>query len=147
MSRLDVAPIIVDGLWVRHGRDAENPLPDRAPPPNSRWQRGAVVDALYLADSEATAWAEWYRYLAESGLPPHLRLPTYLWTWRVNLEVVNLQSRERLKKVGLVPPQPSRPVIPKVRPSHGLPPPSSISPMSPKGTPLIATRVCSGGPS
>jgi len=108
LSRLDVAPIVIDGPWVRHGRDAKNPLPDRAPPPNNRWQRGAVVDALYLADSEATAWAEWYRYLAESGLPPQLRLPTYLWTWRVDLEVANLQSRERLKKVGLAPPKPNR---------------------------------------
>jgi hypothetical protein len=29
-----------------------------------------VVEAVYLADCEATAWAEWYRALAEAALPP-----------------------------------------------------------------------------
>jgi hypothetical protein len=66
------------------------------------------VDALYLADSEATAWAEWFRYLAESGIPPQLRLPAYLWTWQVRVEVANLQSLARLKRVGLPQPKPGR---------------------------------------
>jgi len=66
------------------------------------------VDALYLADSEATAWAEWFRYLAESGIPPQQRLPAYLWTWQVEAEVANLQSRARLKRVGLPQPKPGR---------------------------------------
>ena len=59
-------PIVLDGFWVRHARHARNPLPGRDP---HRWQRGAVVDAPNSADSEATAWAEWFRYLAESGIP------------------------------------------------------------------------------
>lgn len=41
------------------------PLPEREPPPDNRWQRGGVVDALYLADDEDTVWAEWHRHLAE----------------------------------------------------------------------------------
>lgn len=65
-----------------------------------------MIDALYLADSEATAWAEWYRYLAESGIPPQQMLPTYLWTWQVDVEVANLQSLARLKRVGLPRPRP-----------------------------------------
>lgn len=108
MSQLDVDLTVLEGLWVRHARDPRTPLPDRNPPPNSRWQRGAVVDALYLADSEATAWAEWYRYLAESGIPPQQLLPTYLWTWRVDVGVANLQSSARLKRVGLPRPKPGR---------------------------------------
>jgi hypothetical protein len=66
------------------------------------------VDAFYLADSEATAWAEWYRYLAESGIPPQQLLPTHLWTWQVDVEVANLQSLARLKRVGLSQPKPGR---------------------------------------
>ena len=66
------------------------------------------MDALYLADSEATAWAEWFRYLAESGIAPQQRLPTYLWRWRVKAKVANLQSRARLKRVGLSQPKPGR---------------------------------------
>ena len=63
---------------------------------------------LSIADSEATAWADWFRYLAESGIPPQQRLPAYLWTWQVKAEVANLQSRARLKRVGLPQPKPGR---------------------------------------
>ena len=45
------------GRWIKHTYPGSAPLPDREPPPDNRWQRGDVVDALYLADSEATAWA------------------------------------------------------------------------------------------
>jgi RES domain-containing protein len=83
-------------------------LPQREPPPDNRWQRGEVVDALYLADSEATAWAEWYRHLAELAIPPLAQMPRELWTWEVDIEVADLASSDRLSAVGLAPPTPGR---------------------------------------
>ena len=59
----------VTGFWLRHQPAGGLPLARRDPPPDSRWQRGAIVDALYLADIEDTVWAEWYRHLAESAIP------------------------------------------------------------------------------
>jgi hypothetical protein len=85
---------------VRQARADAPAWPDRDPPPNSRWQRGSVVDALYLADSEGTAWAEWYRHLAEAGVPPDEQLPRRLWQWDVDLA--------RLDRVGLPVPSPGR---------------------------------------
>lgn len=76
--------------------------------PDGRWQRGSEIDALYLADEEATAWAEWYRHLAELGVPPDQWLPTYLWTWKVDVEVADLSTEKRLRKVGLTSPRPGR---------------------------------------
>jgi RES domain-containing protein len=105
---LDVDAISIRGTWVRHGRSPSLPLPDRDPPPDARWQRGAIVDALYLADTEPTAWAEWYRHLAEVGVPPDQWLPTYLWSWRLDVEVANLSSEARLHRVGLSSPSPGR---------------------------------------
>jgi hypothetical protein len=59
-----VAATAVRGLWFKHTYPSSLPLPEREPAPDNRWQRGDVVDALYLAESEATVWAEWYRHLA-----------------------------------------------------------------------------------
>jgi hypothetical protein len=87
---LDVEPVSVGGLWVRWSRSGSEAVPKRDPPPDNRWQRGGVVDALYLADEEATAWAEWYRHLAELGVPPDQWLPAHLWSWRVVVEVADL---------------------------------------------------------
>jgi RES domain-containing protein len=98
----------VSGRWFRHGPDGAPALPVRDPPPDNRWQRGAVVDALYLADSEGTAWAEWYRYLAEAGIPPNLALPRRLWRWQVDAEVADLRTAEELRRVGLEVPSPGR---------------------------------------
>jgi hypothetical protein len=68
-----------------------------------------VVEGFYLADSEATAWAEWYRHLAELALPPEQGLPRDLWKWRVDVRVANLSTPARLKGVGLpAPPPPGR---------------------------------------
>jgi RES domain-containing protein len=67
------------------------------------------VEGFYLADSEATAWAEWYRHLAELAVPPEQQLPRDLWKWRVDVRVANLSTPARLKKVGLpAPPPPGR---------------------------------------
>jgi hypothetical protein len=68
-----------------------------------------VVDALYFADSEETAWAEWYRFLAEAGLPPQHLLPRDLWRWRIDLpQVADLGDERRLEHVGLPPLSPMR---------------------------------------
>jgi hypothetical protein len=106
---MDVEGTSVSGIWWRQipaGRDV-NHQPD--PPADSRWQRGEVTDALYFAESEETAWAEWYRALAESGLPPHQALPRDLWRWELSLpDVADLSAPERLKRVGLPIPTPAR---------------------------------------
>ena len=105
---LDVDPTTVRGRWVRHTPAAAPAWLDRDPPPDNRWQRGEVVDALYLADSEDTAWAEWYRHLAEAGLPPDEQMPRRLWQWQVDVRVANLSTVRRLARVGLPPPTPGR---------------------------------------
>jgi len=107
-----VAPSIaaarIRGRWVKHAYPGSPPLPEREPAPDNRWQRGDIVDALYLADSDDTAWAEWYRHLAERMVPPLAQMPRELWTWKVNVEVADLSTPERLAEAGLRPPAPGR---------------------------------------
>ena len=103
---LSVAAVVVRGRWFKHAYPGSPPLPEREPAPDNRWQRGDVVDALYLADSNETAWAEWYRHLAERMIPPLAQMPRELWTWRVRVEVADLSTAERLADVGLHPPTP-----------------------------------------
>lgn len=68
-----------------------------------------MVDALYLADEEDTLWAEWYRHLAERGMPPMHQLPRDLWRYRVRrLDVADLSTPDRLARVALGPPTPGR---------------------------------------
>jgi RES domain-containing protein len=105
---LDVTAVAVRGRWVKHTYPGSPPLPERDPPPDNRWQRGDVVDALYLADSEETAWAEWYRHLAERAIPPLAQMPRELWTWELDGEVADLSTEEKLEAVGLHTPAPSR---------------------------------------
>lgn len=105
---LDVDPTTVRGRWVRQSWASAAAWPERDPPPNGRWQRGDVVDALYLADSAETAWAEWYRRLAEAGLPPDEDLPRRLWQWDVDVRVADLRTTARLTRIGLPAPAPGR---------------------------------------
>jgi RES domain-containing protein len=105
---LDVAAVPVKGRWVKHTYPGSPPLPERDPPPDNRWQRGDVIDALYLADSEETAWAEWYRHLAERMIPPLAQMPRELWTWEVDVEVADLASSNGLAATGLNTPAPRR---------------------------------------
>jgi RES domain-containing protein len=98
---LDITAIAVRGRWFKHTYPGSSPLPERDPPPDNRWQRGDVVDALYLADSEETAWAEWYRHLAERAIPPLAQMPREMWTWQVDVEVADLSTDEKLAAVGL----------------------------------------------
>lgn len=105
---LDVDAVRVTGRWVRHTPAGAPPLVLRDPPPDNRWQRGGEVDALYLADDEQTAWAEWYRHLAEHGLPPNEQMPRDLWSWDVDVEVADLSHPSRLARVALDVPRPGR---------------------------------------
>lgn len=106
---LDVDPTPIGGVWFRQVPAAGEPLyrPDR--PADGRWQRGEAVEGFYLADSEETAWAEWYRALAELSLPPMRQLPRDLWQFRVDVDdVADLSSAERLARVRLERPLPDR---------------------------------------
>ena len=54
-------------------------------------------------------WAEWYRSLAESGVPPLHQLPRNVWRYRLKaLEVADLTDTSRLARVGLGLPVPGR---------------------------------------
>ncbi len=106
---LDVDSTPVRGVWFRHVPAGGEPLfrPER--PADGRWQRGEVVEGFYLADSEDTAWAEWYRALAELAIPPMRQLPRDLWRFELDVEsVADLSSREPLERVGLPLPVPDR---------------------------------------
>jgi RES domain-containing protein len=106
---LDVDPTPVRGVWFRHVPAGGERFfrPDR--PGDGRWQRGEVIEGFYLADSEETAWAEWYRALAEVAIPPMRQLPRDLWSFELELEAVaDLSSAERLARVGLPMPVPDR---------------------------------------
>jgi RES domain len=94
---------------LRHVPHGADPRARPQPPGDNRWQRGAVADALYLADSEDTLWAEWYRHLAERGLPPTRLLPRDMWRHRVTgIEAADLRDATRLARVGLTVPVPGR---------------------------------------
>ena len=99
----------VTGTWWRHTPAGAEVLQQPAEPPDMRWQHGETVEGLYLADSPETVWAEWYRWLAEAGLPPMQALPRDLWHWEVSLpRVADLSTAERLGELGLGLPQPGR---------------------------------------
>lgn len=105
---MDVDAIAVAGEWIRHAPHA-SALLGRAPvPTDGRWQRGSVVSALYLADEADTAIAEWYRVLAELGLPPSRRIPHDHHFWAIDLTLANLGNEARLAAVGLDVPRPAR---------------------------------------
>ena len=104
-SDLDVGPLDVSGTWYRHipaFTPAVDPLwlpPDRTG--EARWQKNSVVFGLYVADSQETMWAEWYRSLAEAGLEPTEAVPREVWGFEVELTVANLSTPKRLRRVRL----------------------------------------------
>ncbi len=54
-------------------------------------------------------WSEWYRHLAEAGLPPGQGLPRDVWRFELApTDVADLSSKQRLEAVGLPVPQPGR---------------------------------------
>lgn len=105
----DVDAVDPAGIWLRQIPHGADPRLRPQPPGDNRWQRGDIVDALYLADAEETLWAEWYRHLAERGIPPMHQLPRDVWRHRVpTLDVADLSDAERLARVGLAMPTPGR---------------------------------------
>jgi RES domain-containing protein len=106
---LDVSPVAATGIWSRHVPAGGDPAHRGDRPASGRWQRGDVVAAVYLASDADTCWAEWYRRLAEDAIAPLDALPRDLWRFAVALDgVAALDSDERLARVGLHAPSPSR---------------------------------------
>lgn len=105
---MDVDAIAVGGEWIRHAPHHAPLLGRSHVAPDGRWQRGSTVGDLYLADEEATAIAEWYRRLAELGLPPEHSIPHDHHVWTIDLKLADLSTRDRLAALGLSLPQPSR---------------------------------------
>jgi RES domain-containing protein len=104
---IDAVP--VNGTWWRHVPAGADVLSRPDHPPDLRWQHGDVVEGVYFADSPATAWAEWYRWIAEVGLPPVQALPRDLWRWDIDLSrVAELSTAERLRALGLELPRPGQ---------------------------------------
>ncbi len=101
--------VSVAGSWWRQAPHGSDPLWLAAPPSNGRWQRGETVAALYLADEEATAWAEWYRVLAEIAVPPTHGMPRDLWRFKVAVDdIADLSTPEKLARLDLPIPLPGR---------------------------------------
>lgn len=106
---MDVDAVDVSGLWWRHIPGGGDVLYLPEDPADNRWQRGSIIDALYFGDSETTVWAEWYRFLAEAGIPPMAALPRDLWRWEIDLDgIADLSDAGRLARVGLPVPKPGR---------------------------------------
>ena len=105
---MDVDTVAVDGEWIRHAPHRSSLLGRASEPTDGRWQRGEVARALYLADEPATAIAEWYRLLAERGLPPARAIPHDHHVWQLDLHLADLSTPERLARVTLTPPAPRR---------------------------------------
>lgn len=59
---------------------------------------------MYLADTEATMWAEWYRHLAEAAIPPHAALPRVVYDVTISrpLLIGDLRTAEAVAAVGAV---------------------------------------------
>lgn len=72
-----------------------------------------MIGALYLADTEETMWAEWYRHLAELGVPPNEQMPRRVRQWDVEVAVANLAADRRLRRVRLGRPKPGRKTWPR----------------------------------
>ncbi len=109
MSTGHPAAVEVRGNWWRHSPVGGDPWFRPQPHADNRWQRGEVVGAIYFADSRETAWAEWYRHLAERAIPAMEALPRELWRWDADLdEVVDLRRAAALDAVELPVPRPGR---------------------------------------
>ena len=83
----------VTGTWMRHVPARIDGLAVSRGGTGGRFHRPGGA-ALYAADSEATAWAEWYRYLAERGKAPVDDLPRDLYRIAVDLtDVADLRTQ------------------------------------------------------
>jgi RES domain-containing protein len=105
---LAVDAVHVSGEWIRHAPHRSDLLGRSPEPTDGRWQRGEMVRGLYLADEAATAVAEWYRWLAERGLPSAHAIPHDHHVWELDVELADLSSARTLASLGLDLPQPGR---------------------------------------
>jgi RES domain-containing protein len=104
-----VERVSVAGSWWRQAPHGSDPLWLASPPASGRWQSGDKVAAVYFADEEATAWAEWYRVLAEIALPPTHGMPRDLWRWTVAVgDIADLSTPAKLAGLELPAPRPGR---------------------------------------
>lgn len=105
----DIERVSVAGSWWRQTPHGADPLLLASPPSSGRWQRGARVAVTYLADEEATVWAEWYRLLADIALPPTHAMPRDLWRWTVAvIDIADLSTPAKLAQLELPTPHPGR---------------------------------------
>jgi RES domain-containing protein len=107
VAELDAVRVPVTGTWWRHIPGGGDPLYRPPTPADGRWQRGEVIEGIYLAANEPTAWAEWYRWLAEHEVEPLRALPRDVWTYKASLEAADLTTDEALASVGLPPLEPT----------------------------------------
>jgi len=105
---VEVGTVVLDGLWVRHAPHNSALLGRAAEATDGRWQRGKIVGGLYLADEPATAIAEWYRLLAERGLPPGRAIPHDHHVWELQLQLADLRTTQQLARLNLKAPVPGR---------------------------------------
>ena len=117
VKRIAVKRIAVKGTWWRICRAGDDPFAWTADPADGRWQRGGVVRGFYLADSEETAWAEWYRHSSELGVPPATRMPRDTWKIAVNVtDVADLTASGVLASNGIAELRPTRRQWPATQP-------------------------------
>jgi RES domain-containing protein len=116
-SSLPAPRVHVQGTWFRITRAGSDPFLWTDEPADGRWQRGSAVRAIYLGDSEATVWAEWYRHTSEAGVPPSRRLPRAIWRVDVDLDdVADLTAEGVLAAHGLGRLDPTRRQWPETQP-------------------------------
>ena len=93
--------VSITGTWSRHVLAGADGLAASRGPNGGRFN-GPDRPALYLADDDATAWAEWYRWLAEWGQSPADHLPRDLYRITVDLaHVVDASSATARTTLGL----------------------------------------------
>lgn len=137
----DVQRASVAGSWWRQTPHGADPLWLASPPSSGRWQHGGTVAAIYLADEEPTARAEWYRVLAEIALPPTHGMPRDLWRWTIAVgDIADLSTPAKLVRLDL-PVPPPRPGNLGTVPSRGREP-------APQGIPrgALPERRSTGSP-
>jgi RES domain-containing protein len=89
----EIARVPVTGTWMRHVPARIDGLAVSRGGSGGRFHPPGGA-ALYAADSEATVWAEWYRYLAERGKSPVDDLPRDLYRIAVDLtDVADLRTQ------------------------------------------------------
>jgi len=96
-----IVHVPIQGAWSRHVRAGQGGLATGRGGRGGRFHRSGQP-AVYLADSDATAWAEWYRWLAEQAYPPEQGLPRDLHRIAVELDtVVDLSSAATRRAAGV----------------------------------------------